>query len=82
MRGYLIVLAVALAAAAFFLYADQLFERGFLPDNSVSPLIAIIVLGVFLGFLPHNVHPARIFMGDGGSMLLGLLMATPIPGGR
>ncbi len=30
-----------------------------------------------LGFLPHNFHPARIFMGDGGSMLLGLLMATP-----
>ena len=68
---------VAIAAAAFFLYADQLFDEGFLPDNSVSPLIAIIVLGVCLGFLPHNVHPARIFMGDGGSMLLGLLMATP-----
>ncbi len=68
---------VAIAAAAFFLYADQLFDEGFLPDNSVSPLIAIIVLGLCLGFLPHNVHPARIFMGDGGSMLLGLLMATP-----
>lgn len=68
---------VAIAAAAFFLYADQLFDEGFLPDNSVSPLVAIIVLGLCLGFLPHNVHPARIFMGDGGSMLLGLLMATP-----
>jgi UDP-GlcNAc:undecaprenyl-phosphate GlcNAc-1-phosphate transferase len=68
---------VAIAAAAFFLYAAQLFDEGFLPDNSVSPLIAIIVLGLCLGFLPHNVHPARIFMGDGGSMLLGLLMATP-----
>ncbi len=68
---------VAIAAAAFFLYANRLFEEGFLPDNSVSPLIAIIVLGICLGFLPHNVHPARIFMGDGGSMLLGLLMATP-----
>ncbi|MDP9453149.1 MAG: undecaprenyl/decaprenyl-phosphate alpha-N-acetylglucosaminyl 1-phosphate transferase, partial [Actinomycetota bacterium] len=68
---------VAIAAAAFFLYANRLFDEGFLPDNSVSPLIAIIVLGICLGFLPHNVHPARIFMGDGGSMLLGLLMATP-----
>jgi UDP-GlcNAc:undecaprenyl-phosphate GlcNAc-1-phosphate transferase len=68
---------VAIAAAAFFLYARQLFDEGLLPADSVSPLIAIIVLGVCLGFLPHNFHPARIFMGDGGSMLLGLLMATP-----
>ncbi len=68
---------VAIAAAAFFFYAARLFDEGFLPDNSVSPLIAIIVLGLCLGFLPHNVHPARIFMGDGGAMLLGLLMATP-----
>ncbi len=68
---------VAIAAGAFFLYADRLFEENLLPDNSVSPLIAIVVLGMCLGFLPHNFHPARIFMGDGGSMLLGLLMATP-----
>jgi UDP-GlcNAc:undecaprenyl-phosphate GlcNAc-1-phosphate transferase len=68
---------VAIAAGAFFLYADRLFDEGFLPDDSVSPLIAIIVFGMCLGFLPHNFHPARIFMGDAGSMLLGLLMATP-----
>ena len=68
---------VAIAAGAFFLYADRLFEENLLPDNSVSPLIAVIVLGMCLGFLPHNYHPARIFMGDGGAMLLGLLMATP-----
>ena len=30
-----------------------------------------IVLGICLGFLPHNFHPARIFMGDGGALLLG-----------
>ena len=37
-----------------------------------------------LGFLPHNIHPARIFMGDGGALLLGLLMAasTMVVGGR
>ncbi len=68
---------VAIAAGAFCLYSSRLFDEGFLPDNSVSPLIAVIVLGLCLGFLPHNFHPARIFMGDGGSMLLGLLMATP-----
>ena len=40
------------------------------------PLIAVIVVGVCVGFLPWNFHPARIFMGDGGALLLGLLMAS------
>ena len=31
--------------------------------------------GACLGFLPHNFYPARIFMGDTGAMLLGLLLA-------
>jgi UDP-GlcNAc:undecaprenyl-phosphate GlcNAc-1-phosphate transferase len=37
-----------------------------------------------VGFLPHNFNPARIFMGDGGSLLLGLLLAvsTSVVGGR
>ncbi|HRE01141.1 MAG TPA: undecaprenyl/decaprenyl-phosphate alpha-N-acetylglucosaminyl 1-phosphate transferase, partial [Ilumatobacteraceae bacterium] len=37
-----------------------------------------------LGFLPHNFNPAKIFMGDGGALLLGLLMAcaTSVVGGR
>ena len=34
------------------------------------------MLGACLGFLPHNFHPARIFMGDAGALLLGLLMAA------
>ena len=40
--------------------------------------------GMCVGFLPHNFHPARIFMGDGGALLLGLLMAasTIVVGGR
>src|SRR5688572_8482184 len=67
---------VAIASGAFFLYADQLFDAGLPPDNSISPLLSVIVLGVCLGFLPHNFHPARIFMGDAGALLLGLLMAS------
>ena len=35
-----------------------------------------IVAGAALGFLPWNINPARIFMGDSGAMLLGLLMAV------
>ncbi|MGL1204188.1 hypothetical protein ACSTK0_25150, partial [Vibrio parahaemolyticus] len=55
---------VAIASAAFFLYSHQLVRIGTVtPDNS-GPLIAVVVLGMCLGFLPHNFHPARIFMGD------------------
>ena len=41
-------------------------------------------MGICVGFLPHNFNPARIFMGDGGSLLLGLLLAvsTSVVGGR
>jgi UDP-GlcNAc:undecaprenyl-phosphate GlcNAc-1-phosphate transferase len=69
---------MAIAAGSFALYSDQLFDQGLLPNasNSISPLIAVIVLGMCLGFLPFNFHPARIFMGDGGALLLGLLMAS------
>ena len=34
------------------------------------------IAGACLGFLPHNFFPARMFMGDSGAMLLGLLLAT------
>ena len=46
--------------------------------------MAIITLGVCIGFLPFNFNPARIFMGDCGALLLGLLMAvsTSVVGGR
>ena len=45
---------------------------------SVYPptLIAALVAGACLGFLPHNFQPARIFMGDSGAMLIGLMLAA------
>jgi len=75
---------VAIAAGTFFLYAQQLGHEGVLADGNIGPLIAVIVLGMCLGFLPWNIHPAKIFMGDGGALLLGLLMAasTMVVGGR
>ncbi len=75
---------VAIAAGTFFLYALQLGDAGLLQAGNVGPLLAVIVLGMCLGFLPWNVHPAKIFMGDGGALLLGLLMAasTMVVGGR
>jgi UDP-GlcNAc:undecaprenyl-phosphate GlcNAc-1-phosphate transferase len=75
---------VAIAAGAFFLYAQQLGDEGLLGAGNIGALIAVVTLGACLGFLPHNIHPARIFMGDGGALLLGLLMAasTMVVGGR
>ena len=35
-----------------------------------------VIIGVCIGFLPHNYFPAKIFMGDSGSMFLGLLLAA------
>jgi UDP-GlcNAc:undecaprenyl-phosphate GlcNAc-1-phosphate transferase len=67
---------VGIAAGAFFLYTDTLFDQGLLPVGSIAPLIAVVTAGVCAGFLPHNFHPARIMMGDGGALLLGLLMAS------
>lgn len=49
-------------------------------DGSVQSyppaLIAACLAGACLGFLPHNFQPARIFMGDSGSMLIGLMLAA------
>jgi len=75
---------VAIAAGAFYLYSQQLLDAGVLDANNVGPLIALVALGCCLGFLPHNFHPARIFMGDSGALFLGLLMAasTMTTGGR
>jgi UDP-GlcNAc:undecaprenyl-phosphate GlcNAc-1-phosphate transferase len=75
---------VAIASATFLLYALQLGNEGVLDPANPGALWAVITFGVCIGFLPHNVHPARIFMGDGGALLLGLLMAasTMSVGGR
>lgn len=75
---------VAISAAAFFVYAHKLDQLGYLTPPNFGPLLAIITLGVCIGFLPHNFNPARIFMGDSGALLLGFLMAvsTSVVGGR
>jgi UDP-GlcNAc:undecaprenyl-phosphate/decaprenyl-phosphate GlcNAc-1-phosphate transferase len=75
---------VAIGSGAFFLYSSRLNDLGLLSDRNVGPLIAIITAGMCAGFLPHNFNPARIFMGDSGAFLLGLMLAvsTSMVGGR
>jgi len=75
---------VAIGAGAFFLYSQELIDSDVINATNIGPLIAIIAVGVCVGFLPHNFNPARIMMGDGGALLLGLLLAvaTSVVGGR
>ena len=69
---------VAIAAMAFFLYAYLLsVEFGF-QRATVATLLCALLAGMCFGFLPHNVFPARIFMGDTGSMLIGLLLGAAV----
>src|ERR1035441_52188 len=70
---------VCIAAISFFVYYYTLTRVVDLPEQAAPALAAAILAGVCIGFLPHNFYPARIFMGDTGAMLLGLLLAyTPI----
>ena len=64
---------VAIAASSFFVYTYKLETIG---EASSAPVIAIIIVGACLGFLRFNFHPARIFMGDSGSMTLGLVLGA------
>lgn len=66
---------VAIAGLTFFVWAYQ--QPRFDPPNvfSVAALLSAIVVGCCVGFLPHNFHPARLFMGDSGALLLGLLLS-------
>ena len=68
---------VGIASIAFFTFTVVSGGQGLTESvPTTAPLVAAITAGVCLGFLVHNFHPARIFMGDTGSMTLGLLLAS------
>jgi UDP-GlcNAc:undecaprenyl-phosphate/decaprenyl-phosphate GlcNAc-1-phosphate transferase len=72
---------VAIAAISFFLYYYSMTRVIDISALAAPALASAILIGMCLGFLPHNFSPASIFMGDTGSMLLGLLLAyAPISG--
>jgi UDP-GlcNAc:undecaprenyl-phosphate/decaprenyl-phosphate GlcNAc-1-phosphate transferase len=66
---------VGIASLSFFVYYYTLTRVEHLPEQAVPTLASALLAGACIGFVPHNFHPARIFMGDTGSMLLGLLLA-------
>jgi len=68
---------LAIGGAAFFVYAYLLTVGTSRDDYSnLATLVVAVLVGVCVGFLPHNLYPARIFMGDSGSMLLGFVFAA------
>jgi UDP-GlcNAc:undecaprenyl-phosphate GlcNAc-1-phosphate transferase len=64
---------IAIAAAAFFIFLIR--TPSTFGDASAAALLSAITVGVCVGFLPWNFYPAKIFMGDSGSLLLGMLLA-------
>jgi UDP-GlcNAc:undecaprenyl-phosphate GlcNAc-1-phosphate transferase len=67
---------VCIASVAFFMYAYRMWYGYGIEQAAPATLFSAILIGMCVGFLPHNIHPARIFMGDSGSMLIGLVLAS------
>jgi UDP-GlcNAc:undecaprenyl-phosphate GlcNAc-1-phosphate transferase len=73
----------AIAALALFAFSYSLASgrvtSGVAQERISAPtLIAVVLAGACLGFLPHNFNPAKIFMGDSGSMLVGLMLSASV----
>ena len=66
---------VGISAIAYLIYSYELTNSVGIPSQSVPAVTSAVLAGVCIGFLPHNFSRARIFMGDTGAMLLGLLLA-------
>lgn len=72
-----LVAGVAIIAnGVFFIYAYVLQLGGNTAYFNLAALITAVLIGACLGFLPWNFHPARLFMGDAGALLVGLLMGV------
>ncbi len=65
-----------LAAGTSFIVCATVFGIAFFNQNIGIAFISLILGGSILGFLRYNFHPAKIFLGDSGSLLLGLLLAV------
>lgn len=70
--GLGLIAAAAICMFSLGLLRDQGGNVSYYPPA----LISVALAGACLGFLPHNFSPARIFMGDSGAMLIGLLLAA------
>ena len=72
-----LVAGVALIAnSVFFVYVYILQARAQTEYFNLASLTTAVLIGACIGFLPLNFHPAKLFMGDAGALLVGLLMAA------
>jgi UDP-GlcNAc:undecaprenyl-phosphate GlcNAc-1-phosphate transferase len=67
---------VAIGALAFFVFCYQLSRFNDQSLATTGALLCAMLAGACVGFLPHNFSPARLFMGDSGSMLIGLVLSA------
>jgi UDP-GlcNAc:undecaprenyl-phosphate GlcNAc-1-phosphate transferase len=67
---------VGVGSIAFFVFCYSLTRLNGSDRANTSAFLSIALAGVCIGFLVHNFHPARVFMGDSGSMLLGLVLSA------
>src|SRR4029078_3400603 len=67
---------VGIGALAFFAFCYQLLSLNNASLASTGALLSAMLGGACVGFLPHNFNPARLFMGDSGSMLIGLVLSA------
>ena len=67
---------VAVCALSFFLFSYVLAVTSGFNRAGAPSLITAVVVGLCVGFLPHNFYPAQIFMGDSGAMFFGLLLSA------
>jgi UDP-GlcNAc:undecaprenyl-phosphate GlcNAc-1-phosphate transferase len=66
----------AIQGLAFFAYSYHLATLNYTEVAAAPTLLCAALVGSCAGFLPHNFAPARIFMGDSGSMLVGLILSA------
>jgi len=66
---------IGIGAIAFFLFSYELTRLNDVSRSTTAALLSVALAGVCAGFLVHNWHPARLFMGDSGSMLIGLVLS-------
>ncbi len=67
---------VGIGALAFFFFCYELTRITSVDRATTAALLSVSLAGVCAGFLVHNFHPARLFMGDSGSMLIGLVLSA------
>jgi UDP-GlcNAc:undecaprenyl-phosphate GlcNAc-1-phosphate transferase len=67
---------VGISAVAFFVFCYGLTVLNDATRATTGAFLSAALAGACVGFLVHNFHPARVFMGDSGSMLIGLVLSA------